>query len=80
MQSVREDGRSALTDAGPLVDVLLAALRALGDAGRAEDAGRLAGRAWSALRRECPEQAERVNWTMHRLARQERAGSTATEE
>ncbi|MBD9698400.1 hypothetical protein IGS67_02680 [Flavimobilis sp. GY10621] len=62
------------------VDVLLRALRALGSAGRPDAANRLAARAWLALRDEHPRQAERINGTMHHLARQptEPCASTAT--
>lgn len=52
-----------------LTQVLLDALRALGESGRPESANRLAGRAWSALRRGYPAEARRVNALMHGLAR-----------
>jgi uncharacterized protein (DUF2249 family) len=52
-----------------LTSVLIDALRALGAAGRPEQANRLAGHAWTALRRERPQQAQRVNALMHKLAR-----------
>lgn len=58
--------RSALAT---LTSVLADALRALANAGRAEEANRLAGRAYSALRREDPDQARRINALMHRLTR-----------
>ena len=50
-------------------DVLLKALRALGKAGRPDEASRLAASAWSVLRHEHPREAERVNGLMHWLAR-----------
>jgi len=67
------------------VDVLLRALRALGEAGQPDAASRLAARAWLALRDEHPRQAQRVNGTMHHLARLPQepsttAGSPTTQE
>ncbi len=64
-----------LTD--ELAALLLASLRALGDAGEPVQANRLAGRAWSALRHTHPEQAHKINGLMHRLARQEDAQAAA---
>ena len=52
-----------------VTNVLADALRALEAAGRPEDASRLAGRAYAALRREHPEHAQRINALMHRLTR-----------
>lgn len=52
-----------------LSDVLVRTLRALGDAGRPVRASRLAARAWWRLREDWPRQAERINGTMHYLAR-----------
>src|SRR5579875_777049 len=52
-----------------LVTVLADALRALGTDGRPDDASRLAGRAYAALRRGHPAQAQRINALMHGLAR-----------
>lgn len=52
-----------------VTDVLVKSLRALGDAGRPDHASRLAARAWWVLRGPWPRQAERVNGTMHYLAR-----------
>lgn len=49
--------------------VLVDALRALAACGHAEQANRLAGRAYAALRREYPDEARRINALMHRLAR-----------
>ncbi len=54
---------------GEVLQVLIRALRKLGEAGFADDANRLAGRAWSALRHSDPAAAERINGTMHFLAR-----------
>ena len=51
-----------------LTTVLIGALGALGAAGQPESANRLAGQAWVALRREHPEQAQRINAVMHKLA------------
>lgn len=52
-----------------LTVVLIDALRALGGAGEAEAACRLAGRAYSALRQEHPGHAQRINALMHGLVR-----------
>lgn len=52
-----------------LTAVLIDALVALGAAGQPEAACRLAGRAYSVLRREHPGQAQRINALMHRLVR-----------
>lgn len=49
--------------------VLIDALRALGTGGQPETANRLAGRAWAALRRTHPTEAQRINALMHQLAR-----------
>lgn len=62
-----------------ITEVLIAALRALGDAGDPERANRLAGQAWAALRREEPDAARRINGLMHRLARQEARLTTREE-
>jgi hypothetical protein len=51
------------------VDVLVKALRQLGEAGRPDAASRLAARAWWALKEPQPREAERVNGVMHFLAR-----------
>jgi uncharacterized protein (DUF2249 family) len=63
-----------------LAALLAAALRALGDAGQPEAANRLAGRAWSALRRTQPVAAQRINGLMHRLARQQDATTPTIQE
>jgi uncharacterized protein (DUF2249 family) len=52
-----------------LTAVLSDALRALAADGHAEEADRLAGRAYAALRREHPDQARRLNALMHQLTR-----------
>ena len=52
-----------------LTAVLSDALRALAADGRAEEANRLAGRAYAALRREHPDEARRINALMHELTR-----------
>ncbi len=49
--------------------MLVKALRGLGAAGRPVAASRLAAQAWWVLRDEWPRQAERINGTMHYLAR-----------
>jgi hypothetical protein len=53
-----------------MTDLLVKAVRALGAAGQPEEASRIAGKAWWVLK-EYPRQAERVNGTMHYLARLE---------
>jgi uncharacterized protein (DUF2249 family) len=53
----------------PLTKVLIGALGALGAAGEPEAACRFAGHAYSVLRREHPDQAQRINALMHRLVR-----------
>ncbi|HNQ98756.1 MAG TPA: DUF2249 domain-containing protein [Trueperaceae bacterium] len=45
------------------------ALRALGDAGRQDDACELAAQGWSLLRQEWPKEGERLNGTLHYLTR-----------
>lgn len=52
-----------------LTAVLSDALRALAADGHAEEANRLAGRAYAALRREHPDEARRINALMHQLTR-----------
>lgn len=52
-----------------LTAVLIDALCALGATGQPDSANRLAGQAWAALRREYPDQAQRINAVMHKLAR-----------
>jgi uncharacterized protein (DUF2249 family) len=52
-----------------LTAVLADTLRALAAGGHAEEANRLAGRAYAALRREHPDQARQINALMHRLTR-----------
>jgi hypothetical protein len=69
-----EQATETSSQAEPLaavVDVLDRSLRALADAGAPVDANRLAARAWSALRHDAPSHAERLNRTMHYLARRE---------
>ena len=58
--------QDALTET---TDVLVKALRALGQAGHPDAASRLAAKAWWALRGARPREAERVNGAMHYLAR-----------
>ena len=50
-------------------DVLVKALRALGQVGHPDVASRLAAKAWWALRGTRPREAARVNGAMHYLAR-----------
>ncbi|MDE2006735.1 MAG: hypothetical protein KGI51_09230 [Rhodospirillales bacterium] len=58
-----------------LTRLLIVALRALADAGRAEAACRIAARGWSLLRASAPREAERLTAALHVLAR--RAGPIA---
>lgn len=53
-----------------MTDLLVKAVRALGAAGEPEQASRLAGKAWWVLK-DWPRHAERINGTMHYLARLE---------
>lgn len=53
---------------GDLLDLLLEALKDLGDAGQADRANRLAASAYVQLRKRDPEGAQRINVLMHRLA------------
>ena len=50
-------------------DVLVRALRALGNAGQPDTASRLAARAWWILKSQHPREAERLNGILHYLAR-----------
>jgi len=50
-------------------DVLVRALRALGNAGQSDTASRLAARAWWVLKSQHPREAERLNGISHYLAR-----------
>jgi hypothetical protein len=67
-----ETGSDPAADAAisGMTDLLVKAVRALGAAGEPEQASRIAGRAWWVLK-DWPRQAERVNGTMHYLARLE---------
>jgi hypothetical protein len=76
-------GPADLADEDALVrttDVLVKTLRALGHAGHPDAASRLAARAWWALRDTRPREAERVNGTMHYLARLMAPGGERTPE
>jgi uncharacterized protein (DUF2249 family) len=61
------DGPAELV--GSLSRVLREALAALGRAGEPDEANRLAGLAWSALRHERPDEAQRINALMHGLSK-----------
>ncbi len=64
--------RSSATEGSRDVDLLplfVKALRRLGQVGYPDDANRIAARAWSLLRHDDPVGAERINGTMHYLAR-----------
>ncbi|MEO9256435.1 MAG: DUF2249 domain-containing protein [Tepidiformaceae bacterium] len=64
--SLGSDNRDVMKET---VDVLIKALRGLGNAGHPEDANRLAARGWSVLRESHPREAEHINGVMHYLAR-----------
>jgi hypothetical protein len=70
---VAKEPDSAVAD---LSAVLLAGLKALGDAGEADLACRLAGRACAVLRRTHGDEWRRYNTLLHRLAR--RTGPVGT--
>lgn len=57
-----------------LARILTRLLRVAGDAGQPQEANRLAGQAWSALRRVNPHAAQRINGSMHYLAKLEGDG------
>src|SRR5690625_5091547 len=63
-----ESHSAARDEAGILFDLLLQALKELGEAGQADRANRLAARAYVSLRKEAPDQAQMINVLMHRLA------------
>lgn len=52
-----------------LTAVLAKSLRALGKAGQPDEASRLGATGWSLLRHDQPREAEKINGTMHYLAR-----------
>ena len=52
-----------------LTAVLAKSLRALGKAGQPDEASRLGATGWSLLRHDHPREAEKINGTMHYLAR-----------
>jgi len=51
-----------------VIKTTIRALRALGEAGRPDQASRIAARSWSQLRHSDPRTAERLNGTLHYLA------------
>ena len=63
------DADASLVDA--LTRILARACRQLGNAGHPSDSARLAAEAWSLLRHRFPDDAERINGTMHYLSRVE---------
>ena len=67
-QTVRNDPAEA-EPVPALTALLIDAVRALGSAGQPQVASRLAGRAYSTLRGDHPDQGQRINALMHRLAR-----------
>lgn len=62
-----EPSSAEATDA--LVAILSDALRELAATGHSNQANRLAGRAYAALRQSQPSRAQRINVLMHRLSR-----------
>ncbi|WP_308492381.1 hypothetical protein [Microbacterium terrisoli] len=67
--SATTDGDAAPRGDRDIVTLFTKALRALGKAGRPDEAMTLAGQAWWGLKDSDPRAAERVNGTMHYLAR-----------
>jgi uncharacterized protein (DUF2249 family) len=67
--TVRNTSATETEPVAALTALLIDAFRELGATGHPEAASRLAGRAYSTLRREHPEHAQRINALMHRLAR-----------
>jgi hypothetical protein len=66
------DGASGSPDVvDGLTRVLAKACRRLGDAGHPEDAAALAAQGWALVRKVHPAQADRLDGTMHYLARLE---------
>lgn len=66
-----------------LVALACEALRLLGDAGHAAEAGAIAGRMWTVVADGDPQDAARLNAVMHRLAKLDQAtdaSATATDE
>lgn len=63
------DAAAVGTALDELTDLFCRTVRQLGKAGQAEDASRLAGRAWWILHEVSPDGAEHVNGVMHFLAR-----------
>lgn len=61
-----------------LARILTRALRVLGDSGDPQEAGRLGGQAWSAIRHVHPHAAKRINGTMHYLAKLEGEGGVGS--
>lgn len=58
-----------------LITLFTKALRRLGEAGEPQDASRLAAQAWWGLKDSDPRAAERINGTLHYLARLENAAA-----
>jgi uncharacterized protein (DUF2249 family) len=73
--SAEQNGVAASTVAAStvaaLTKVLVRACRKLGEAGRPQEAGRLAADAWVAVRSHYPRQAEHLDGVMHHTARLE---------
>ncbi|MEO9046086.1 MAG: hypothetical protein ABI331_01510 [Gemmatimonadaceae bacterium] len=68
-EATSPDAEASLVDA--LTRVLARACRELGNAGHPSDAARLAAEGWSVLRHRFPDDAERLNGTLHYLSRVE---------
>lgn len=62
------DAPSAAACLGAVVRLLIRALKALDEAGQNDLACRIAGEAWSAIRRTSPREAERFNGLLHSLS------------
>ena len=69
MAAMPDARRPETDDLRALNRLLIRALKALGDAGETDAACRLAAEAWAALRKEWPDEAERLNGALHYLTR-----------
>jgi hypothetical protein len=69
MTATRQLGDGEIDYVRGLNRLLIRAVRALGDAGEADLACRIAAKAWAALRKEWPDEAERLNGALHYLTR-----------
>ena len=64
-----DDRRAEIDHLPALNRLLIRAVRALGDSGETDLACRIAAEAWATLRKEWPDEAERLNGALHYLTR-----------